>query len=188
MKRGICVAITGPTASGKTTAVERLLELIPGSARLVTTTTRQPRPKERDGVDYHFLTREEFLARAEKGEFLEFEENYGNLYGSSRVVLDEMCSRHCAVFTVLDVRGARTFKAVMPETVTVYLRSPLAQIRGRLERRPNTKVAELERRLDEIRREDEMADSFDHIILSLDGEMEAIVVPRILEILGPMIL
>lgn len=89
MPKKTLVIITGPSRVGKTTIIDKLLEIVPSSARFVTTTTRPPRPKERDGVDYYFRSREEFKAGIESGEFIEWVESYGHFYGTSRIELSD---------------------------------------------------------------------------------------------------
>lgn len=173
MERGLCVVITGPTASGKTTVANALVELFPGSAKFVTSTTRAPREGEVDGVDYHFLTRDEFEKGIARGEFLEWEENYGNYYGGSRVVLEETLFRHPVVFAVVDVRGAVSYMEKVTGSLALAITVPTEQIRGRIEKRGKMDAAELERRMDAVRVELSACEHFDAIIPNPDGELDA---------------
>ncbi len=172
MKRGLCVVITGPTASGKTTLTEELVERFPGSAQFVTSTTRQPREGEKDGEDYHFLTRERFEEGISRGEFIEWEENYGNYYGGSRVVLEEMLFRHPVVFAVVDVRGAANYAERVEGVLTLGVTVPIDQIRGRIEKRGQMDPAEMERRLAAARKELAACEHFDAVIPNPDGELD----------------
>lgn len=169
--KGVFLVITGPSGSGKTTVVERLLAALPSAARLVTTTTRDPRPKEKNGVDYHFVSREDFIAMRERGEFLEWAEVYGEYYGSSRVVLDDLRGRHGAVFAVLDVQGAASAKREVPDAIVVFLKAPLAQLKERLERRVGMPPDKVARRLAEYERELSTATAFDHMVDCSDGNL-----------------
>lgn len=121
-KIGLCLVITGPSAVGKTSVIKRLLEKIPDAVRLVTTTTREPRDGEVNGQDYFFVRREEFLASVARGDFLEYETNYGNFYGSSAVELNRLLQKHQVVFVGgIDTRGARSIKKALPEAITIFL-------------------------------------------------------------------
>jgi guanylate kinase len=172
MERGLCVVITGPTASGKTTVANRMAEIFPGSARFVTSTSRAPREGEVHGVDYHFLTREEFERGIERDEFLEWEENYGNYYGGSRVVLEEMLFRYPLVIVVVDVRGAVSYRDKVAKVMVMAITVPIEQIRGRIERRAKMDTEELERRMEAVKEELAACEDFDALIPNPDGELE----------------
>jgi guanylate kinase len=170
--KGTLIVITGPSGVGKTTIVDALLARLPSAARLVTTTTRSPRPGEADGSDYHFVAREEFERRIGRGDFLEWAETYGNLYGSSRPHVEALRDAHDVVFAIVDLKGARAIKAAMPDAVTVCLVAPIEQIRERLLRRKKEMPEdELRRRIAEIEAEMSQARSFDHAVECLDGHL-----------------
>ncbi len=173
MSRGKFIIVTGPSAAGKTTVVEALLKRLPSSARLVTTTTRAPRPGEIDGRDYHFLSRDDFERRRDAGEFLEWAENYGRLYGSSGVELDKLLAVHPLVFGVLDVQGAAAVKQARPDALTVFLDvGSLDEIDRRLGSRPGTTPEDLAKRLATARRERSLAGTFDRVVVNHDGRLE----------------
>jgi guanylate kinase len=171
MRKGKYIVITGPSGSGKTTVSGILLERLPSVARLVTTTTRAPREKERDGIDYHFVTTPEFLAMIERGEFLEHADVYGKHYGSTRAEVLRLCALYDVVIGVLDVQGARATKDALPETVTVCLTAPLPQLHARLSRRSN-KPGELERRMKDAEHEMSLSSTFDHTVACTDGSLD----------------
>lgn len=171
MAVGLCLVITGPSGSGKTTVVEKLLERLPSAARLVTTTTRAPREGERDGVDYHFLDREEFVARRDRGEFLEWAENYGNLYGSSKVELEKLRARCDVVFAIVDTKGATAYREQVLDAVLVMLVAPIEQLKARLLRRKQVSDAELSRRMTEAEAEMSFAPRCDHTVECFDGRL-----------------
>lgn len=183
MRKGTYLVITGPSGSGKTTIAETLLAQLPSATRLITTTTRAPREKERNGIDYHFVTLPEFLAMIERGEFLEHADVYGKRYGSTRAEVARLCASHDVVIGVLDVQGACATKAALPETVTVFLTTPLAQLRDRLGRRLGVPQAELDVRLAETERENALAPTFDHVVPCPDGAL-ALAAAQIVTILA----
>lgn len=173
MDKGIFIMIVGPSAVGKTDIVGDLLEHIPQSCRLITSTTRDARPKEIDGKDYHFLSRDDFRARVAQGEFLEWVEYSGNLYGSSQKVLDELLARHVIVLGILNVRGARAVKAILPDAVTVFVRpGDLKDLEQRHLRRHGARPQEIAKRMQAAWREIECADEFDHQVTNIDGQFQ----------------
>jgi guanylate kinase len=142
------------------------------AARLVTTTTRAPRDGEIDGVDYHFISRDEFIARRERNEFLEWAETYGNFYGSSRVELDRLRDAHDPVFAIVDIQGAAAFRELVPDAVIVMLTAPIEQLKGRLLRRKQVTDEELARRMAEAEREMAFAQNCHHTVECRDGELD----------------
>jgi len=173
MGKGTFVVITGPSAVGKTKAVEKLLEIIPNSKRLITTTTRAPRDGEIDKVDYHFLSEEEFCSKEAAGVFLETARTYGNLYGSSRETVEDMLSVHPVVFGILDVKGARAVKKNMPEAVVVFLvPGSMNDIRERLKERNDADQKETQRRAQEAMTEVTAATEFDHIVKNIQDQFD----------------
>jgi guanylate kinase len=171
MANGLCFVITGPSGSGKTTVVEKLLERLPSAARLVTTTTRAPREGEQDGVDYHFLSREEFIDRRERGEFLEWAETYGNLYGSSKIELEKLRASRDVVFAIVDTKGATAYREFVPDAVLVMLVAPIEQLKARLLRRKQVSDAELARRMAEAEAEMAFAPRCHHTVECFDGKL-----------------
>lgn len=140
--------ITGPSGVGKGTLIRGLMESQPQLALSVSATTRGPRAGEVDGIDYHFLSREEFDRRVADGEFVEHADYAGRSYGTLR---SELEGRHAAGVPVLleiEVQGARQVRAAMPEAVQVFIAPPsLAALRTRLVGRGTDDPAEVERRL-----------------------------------------
>lgn len=160
--QGVCVVVTGPSGSGKTTIVSELISLLPRSARLVTTTTRPPREGERDGIDYHFVSRDAFVASRERGEFLEWAETYGELYGSSKVELDKLRDAHDFVFATIDVQGARAYREHVPHAVIVLCWAPLPELERRLRSREGMTQEKLDRRLSVAESEMAYGEHCDH--------------------------
>jgi guanylate kinase len=125
--------ITGPSGVGKGTLIAQLLRRLPDLELSVSATTREPRPGEQDGRDYHFLRREEFDRRAEAGEFLEFATYSGNRYGTLRSEIDRRLAAGRSVVLEIEVQGARQVRAAMPESVQIFIAPPEpAALRERL--------------------------------------------------------
>ncbi len=178
MSKGICVVVTGSSGTGKTTVVKRLLEEIPGSVRLVTTTSRDPRPNEVDGVDYNFVSLDHFKNMVDDNKFIEWEENYGNKYGSEKATLEQMLEENPVVFVALDARGAKTYQKVFPDAFTLALFVPPEQIPGRILGRAPIDSVELEKRVDAVAEEQSEIGIFDFIVENLDGQLESDTIPH----------
>ena len=141
---GKLVILSGPSGSGKSTVVRRLLEQSRLPLHLsVSATTRSPRPGERDGTDYHFLSRAEFLRRREAGEFLECKEVFGagHWYGTLRQEVEAGLARGRSVILEIDVQGGLAVLEQCPEAVTVFV-DPGS--RAELERRLRTRGTDAE--------------------------------------------
>lgn len=171
MKKGIFVVVTGASASGKTTVVDELMAALPSATRMVTSTSRSPRPGEVHGKDYFFMSREDFESAIERGDFLEWAENYGNLYGSSRVELERLLQANEVVFGILDIKGAKAMKKEYRDCVTVFLFTPLEDLRIRLEAREGCTRDEIERRLGEAQSETSEAAAFDYTVPNREGKL-----------------
>lgn len=149
IRKGILFVLIGPTGSGKSTFCERLVDEFPDGLKYSTSaTSRPPRANESEGKSYHFMTRDEFLSRREQGEFFEWEEIHGNLYGTLQASLIQGIESGKDLLFQIDVRGALNFKRQFPDNaVTVFLVPPSFQeLRSRLEARGTVDPAELQRR------------------------------------------
>jgi guanylate kinase len=159
--------ITGPSGVGKGTLIRGLRERSPDLYLSVSATTRQPRPGERDGVDYHFLTREEFDRRVADGEFIEHADYAGRSYGTLRSEVEDRLRDGVPVVLEIEVQGARQVRATMPEAVQVFIAPPsLEALRGRLIGRGTDDPAEVERRLGVAERELRARDEFEHVVVN----------------------
>lgn len=170
--KGKFVVIAGPSASGKTELVRALLTKIPNSARLMTSTTRERRPGEYE--DYFFISREVFEKGIEHGDFFEYAEVYGNLYGSSKKHLDELLATHSFVFAIIDVKGAQSLKSKIKDVTVIFI-SPgsMEAVEQRLRKvRATISKDELQKRLDTARYEVSLAPTFDHVVENKDGHFQ----------------
>lgn len=180
MSRALLIVVSGPAGSGKTTLCSRLTEAFPQAIRrVITCTTRVPRPGEVDGVDYHFLTRESFERQISDGVFLEHAVVHGNLYGPrSADVAAHLDAGYDALLNV-DVQGAATIRAkgeadarLAAALVTVFIRvSDPVELRRRLAGRGTDPADEIDRRVATASSELLHAGEYQHVIES--GTREA---------------
>jgi guanylate kinase len=158
-KRGRLFVLSGPSGSGKSTLARRALARVGVPARLsISATTRPRRPGEVDGVDYRFLGREEFEHLRDRGEFLEWAEVHGNLYGTPAGPVEEALERGESVLLEIDVQGAQQVVRRMPEAVLIFVQAPTFDVlEQRLRARGSEDEATIQRRLANARRELEQA-------------------------------
>jgi guanylate kinase len=168
--RGELFIVASPSGGGKTTLIRRVMAELAAQGReahfSVSHTTRAPRPTERDGVDYHFVDRAAFQRMVAAGDFLEFAEVHGNMYGTSRAEVEGRLERGCDVFLDIDVQGARQVRASVPDAVKVFVFPPsYAELRRRLvSRRQDDEVA-IELRLKNAVQEMREYAEFDFVII-----------------------
>lgn len=155
-QRGFFLVVSAPSGTGKTSICRQVLKANPNIRFSVSYTTRRPRPGEVDGRDYHFVSEETFRSMEARGEFLEWAENYGNLYGTSGLAVEGLLERGFDVMLDVEPRGAKALKEALREGVFVFILPPtLAELRARLDRRGFEASDVIERRfnkaVDEIR-------------------------------------
>jgi guanylate kinase len=166
---GILV-ISGPSGTGKTTLVNRLIAQSPVPLKKsVSATTRSPRAGEVDGDDYYFLSREEFLKRVENNEFLEYEEVHktGQLYGTLKSHVDNAINNNCWSLLEVDVDGMKNITQIYPDAVTIFLLSPSQEVYEQRLRSRGTESEELiTRRLQTAQRELTFADRYQYQVVN----------------------
>lgn len=163
------LVITGPSGVGKGTLIERLLERIPELELSVSATTRQPRPGEIEGGDYHYLTEEEFQRRVEAGDFLEHAGYSGHRYGTLREEVERRLAAGRSVVLEIEVQGARQVRDAMPEAVPIFIAPPdRAALRDRLEGRGTDPAEAIERRLRTAETELEAQSEFPYVVVNDD--------------------
>ncbi len=159
--------ITGPSGVGKGTLIRGLLERVPGLELSVSATTRKPRPGERDGVDYHFLTPEQFQAHLAAGDFLEHATYSGNLYGTLRSEVDRRRQAGRAVVLEIELQGARQVREARPDAVAVFIAPPSREaLRARLIGRGTDTPEQVDERLRTAQRELEAQHEFAHVVVN----------------------
>ena len=179
--RGLLFVVSAPSGTGKTTVVERLVQVCRELARSRSYTSRPPRPGEQDGVDYNFVSRETFEGMVARGEFLEWADVFGNLYGTCRRDTENLLAAGLDVVLVIDVQGARQVRAQAREAVGIFVLPPsFAVLESRLRGRSPEVEASIRRRLQTARDEVSAVDEYDYVVVNdvLDrtvGEICAIV-------------
>lgn len=178
----IILVISGPAGSGKSTLCDHLTSTFPDRVeRFVTSTTRPPRPGERDGVDYHFLTPKAFSDGIGQGRFYEWATVHGNLYGTEKERVRAGLRGSKDLLLNIDVQGAEAFRRTAESDpllrgrlVTVFIRPrTIGELSGRLLRRGSEDSVSLARRLRTAMEEIPEAEKFDHIIVSGSKQEDA---------------
>ena len=173
----LIIVLSAPSGSGKTTIVARLIDSLMHITRSISYTTREPREGEKAGVDYVFVSKEEFDRMKDNGEFLEWEENFGNYYGTGRKQVEDMLASGLDVIMSIDVKGARTAKKEYPESISVFVMPPsLEELENRLRRRKTDAESQVAIRLRESKQEVAASDEYDFLVVNnkLDEAVEEV--------------
>jgi guanylate kinase len=166
--------ITGPSGVGKGTLIKRLLERVPELALSVSATTRPPREGEENGVDYHFLTEEEFQDRIEAKDFLEFATYSGNHYGTLNSELQRCLDKGRSVVLEIEVQGATQVRAAKGDSVQIFIAPPDESVlRERLRGRGTDSREAIDRRLKTAEQELAQQEDFNHLIVNDDLDQAA---------------
>jgi guanylate kinase len=167
--RGSLLIVVAPSGAGKTSLVRHLLSVRDGIRLSVSCTTRAPRPGERDGVDYVFVSDDDFRARRERGEFLEWAHVHGNHYGTSRAWIADQIADGVDIVLEIDWQGAVQIRRLFPEAVSVFIAPPSLQVlRQRLTARGQDAPDVIERRIEAARTELEHASDCQYVIINQD--------------------
>ena len=170
MSKGILLVVSGPAGSGKGTVNAHLLKR-GDYAFSVSATTRAPRPGEVDGVNYHFITREDFISRIENGAMLEYTEYCGNFYGTPKKEAEEVLESGKNLILEIEVEGAENVKKKFPDAVLVLLLPPSYSVQEQRLRGRGTETEEkIRERLARAREEILHADSYDYVVYNHDGK------------------
>jgi guanylate kinase len=165
--RGLLFIVSAPSGAGKTTLVERLVEQTPHLKMSRSYTSRAPRQGETDGVDYNFVTRPEFEAMAARGEFLEWADVFGNLYGTGTADTDRLLASGDDVVLVIDVQGARKVRAKAIDATSVFVMPPsLEVLEQRLRGRSKDSEEAIQRRLQVAREEVAAYPEYDFVVVN----------------------
>jgi guanylate kinase len=178
----LLVVLTGPSGAGKDSVLDELKKL-PNRPYgfAITATTRPPRPAERNGVDYYFVSRDEFQRMVDEGELLEHAIVYGQEKGLPRAPVREMLDSGYDVLLRSDVQGARYIKSVAPGAVTIFIAPPSdAELERRLRSRGGDTGEQVQLRLETARQEIAEAGEFDHVVVNDDLAESAAEIERII--------
>jgi guanylate kinase len=165
--RGLLFIVSAPSGAGKTTLVERLVEQLPTLKMSRSYTSRRARDGEKDGVDYNFVSRERFEGMIAAGDFLEWAEVFGNLYGTCADDTEQFLNQGFDVVLVIDVQGARKVRALGIETTTVFVMPPsFKELEQRLRRRSKDTEEAIQRRLAVARAEVVAFADYDYLVIN----------------------
>jgi len=170
---GSLFIVAAPSGAGKSTLVNALLAQEPGIKLSISTTTRPPRPGEQDGVHYHFLTRDDFDAKIEAGEFLEWVDYVGNRYGTLRSEIDRLRAAGKAPLLELETEGALRVKRREELAVTIFVTAPLEELERRLRQRATESSGAIEERIQTAKQQLELQGQFDFVVENDDRERAA---------------
>jgi guanylate kinase len=168
---GNLIIVSAPSGAGKTTLVEKMLARLDGIRPSVSMTARPPRPGEQDGRHYHFVTPGAFHEMMERGELLEWAKVHGNLYGTSKKVVEETLASGLDIVLTIDVQGARATKALFADSTSIFILPPSrASLLERLRTRGANEEQDLQVRIGNAKHELEEYRNFDYVIINDDRE------------------
>lgn len=182
VREGILFVISAPSGAGKTTLCKEIIDFFPALRHSVSYTTRTIRPGERDGIDYHFVTRETFDAMMAEGAFAEWAEVHGNRYGTAIETLERFRSEGRDVLLDIDCQGAGQMKKSCRQGVFIFILPPsFTELRRRLQGRNTDAPEVIDRRIANARHEIREAVWYDYLVVNDDfpralEELKAIIV------------
>jgi guanylate kinase len=165
--------VTGPSGAGKGTLIQLVLPRFPDLAVAVSATTRPQRPGERNGDHYWFLSREEFDAKIEAGEFLEWVDYVGNRYGTLRSEIDRLRAAGKAPLLELETEGALRVKRREDHAVTIFVTAPVEELERRLRKRATESSGAIDERIETAKRQMEEQAQFDFVVENDDRDRAA---------------
>ena len=168
-KSGHLFIVSGPSGSGKSTILRAIRDKRPQLNYSISYTTRSPRGRERDGVDYHFISEAAFRDKMETGELAEWAEVHGHLYGTSATYIETSIADGQSVLLDIDVQGAKKLTAKYPDAISVFIMPPnMRELERRLNKRGTDLPEAVERRLKNAEAEMAEAHGYDHVIVNDD--------------------
>jgi guanylate kinase len=174
--RPLLVVLSGPSGVGKDAVLARMRKLGRPFHYVVTATTRPKRAGEKNGVDYHFLSRKEFQQMIDKHQFLEWANVYGNYYGVPKDEITSALSKGVDAIVKVDVQGAATIKGILPQAVFIFLMPPsVEELENRLRRRRSESSEDLALRLERSKEEIKSLPLFDYVITSHQNKLGEVI-------------
>lgn len=181
-KKAKLFVFSAPSGSGKTTIVREILKQYPEFVFSVSATTRKRRNIEKDGVDYFFITEEEFKAKIENGEFVEWEKFYDYYYGTLKKIVDDNISKGLVTIFEVDVKGALSIKKVYPFATLIFIAPPsIEELKERLIKRNTESDEDLKKRIERAEMELGFQNQFDYVVKNINLEQAKKEVKEIIE-------
>lgn len=182
MRKGLLILISGPSGTGKGTVCDLLRQKHPEISYSISATTRQPRPGERDGVNYYFYTKEKFQEMIDQGQLLEWAEVYGNFYGTPKQKVLDRLETGEDILLEIDTQGALNVMKVMPEGLFIFLLPPsLEELAARLKGRGTETEESLHRRLGAAVDEIKLATKYRYVVVNDKVEDAQETIAKIIE-------
>ena len=180
--RGKLIVLSAPSGSGKTTIAREVIRLNPELRFSVSATTRPKRAGEREGEDYFFMTHAEFRRKVDAGEFVEWEELFGNCYGTLRSELDQAIRENRHLLFDVDVKGGLSIKKAYPEALMIFIKTPDTDVlKRRLQARKTEAEEVLRLRLERVPMELDLGRSYDYEVVNDDLETAVGSVQKIIQ-------
>jgi guanylate kinase len=180
------IILSAPSGGGKTTLAQMLVKDLPNLTISISSTTRAPRGEEKDGVDYHFLSKEEFQAKINRGEFAEWAEVHGNFYGTDRSKIASEYAEGRSVIALVDIKGAEILRKKYPsEVAAIFIQPPdMATLEKRLRGRGTDSEESIQKRLANAQEEMDEAIRYDRVIINDDlqrayAELREVITPLV---------
>ena len=168
-RRGTLVVVSAPSGAGKTTLCHEVRSLVPELYYSVSHTTRAPRPGEKEGTDFFFVSEGQFTAMRARDEFAEWAQVHGHHYGTPAKALESALSRGLDVLLDIDTHGARQLRQRYPEAVSVFIMAPsMAELEARLRERKSDSAGDIARRLSRAKEEIAAWRQYDYLIINRD--------------------
>jgi guanylate kinase len=170
----LLIIISGPSGVGKDTVLAKMKQSRRLLDYVVTATTRPQRPGEKNGLDYHFVSDEQFKRMIENGQLLEWANVYGNLYGVPKGQVQQALAQGLDVVVKVDVQGAATIKNILPQAVFIFLTPPsLDELERRLRERKTESTEELKLRMETTRGELDSLPLFDYVVVNHQDRLDS---------------
>ena len=168
-KKGMLAVISGFSGAGKGTLMKKLMDNYDNYSLSISATTRAPRPGERDGVDYFFVTRERFLEMIKNDELLEYAQYVDNYYGTPKAYVEAEMKKGKDVILEIEIQGALKIRAKYPESVLIFITTPTAEeLKKRLMHRGTESEEVIKRRLERAALEAVGVEAYDYILVNDD--------------------
>jgi len=165
--KGRIIVISAPSGTGKTTIIKNLLKEIPNLIFSVSATTREKRENEIDGVDYFFITEEEFKEKIKNNEFIEWQKVYDYYYGTFKKFIDDNLNKRKNIILEVDVIGALNIKKYYPSAILIFLLPPnFDELVNRLKNRKTESKEDLNKRIERAKMELSQKDKFDYLVIN----------------------
>lgn len=172
-KNGLLIIISSPSGNGKDTVINALLKIISDSTRFVTTTSRPPRPGNKEGVDYYFITKEEFENKIKNNDFLEYNFYAGNYYGTEKKRLEESLEENKIVFLAIEVTGKKNIdKAGIKHLSIFLLPESLEILKDRIRKRGGLSEELIEERMIIAQKEISFSLDYNYQVINENGKID----------------